>query len=355
MASVTLDRVSVELGDTRVLAGVDVEIADGAFVGIVGPSGAGKTTLLRAIAGLTPLHAGRIVFDDVDVTPTPAEDRDVGMVFQKPALLPNRTVDRNMAFPLEIRRQHVEEIRRRVSAEARAMHLEHLLLRRPSELSLGEEHLVQIARAMVRVPRVLLLDEPFANLDEPLRDRTRHEIGMLQEGYGVTTLMTSNDPHDALTLPHLLAVVDAGRLVQYAPPLTVRDAPATLGAAVATGEMSVVRATVRTTRGAVHLVAGGGEDGELRWPVGSPAYVDRIGDEVLVAARPEHMTRRDGGAVSARLVRRLAGSPPQLSCRIGRDVVVAHGTAADDDLDTLIGLHVEHVHVFDATTGHAIE
>jgi ABC-type sugar transport system ATPase subunit len=352
---VILDRVAVDVDDTRVLTDVDLEIADGAFVGVVGPSGSGKTTLLRAIAGLTPLRRGRIVFDDVDITTTRPEDRDVGMVFQKPALLPNRSVGRNVAFPLEIRHQHVEEIRRRVGAETRAMHLEHLLMRSPSELSRGEEHLVQIARTMVRVPRVLLLDEPFANLDAPLRDRIRHEIGMLQDGYGVTTLMTTNDPHDALTLPSVLAVVDGGRVVQYAPPHTVRSSPATLGAAVATGEMSIVRAVVRASQGAFELVAAADDGAELRWHVRSPAYADRVGEEVIVATRAEHVHRRADGAVSATLHRRLAGSPPMLACRIGRDSVFAHGEADDDELGSLVRLHLEHATVFDATTGHAID
>jgi ABC-type sugar transport system ATPase subunit len=331
-----------------------VEIADGTFVGVVGPSGAGKTTLLRAIAGLTPVAGGRIIFDDEDVTTTRPEDRDVGMVFQRPALLPNRNVARNVAFPLEIRREHVDEIRRRVGAETRALHLEHLLLRRPSELSRGEEHLVQIARAMVRVPRVLLLDEPFTNLDGPVHDRTRQEIGMLQEGYGVTTLMTTNDPRDTMSLPAMLAVIDGGHLVQYAPPMTVRDSPETLGAGVATGEMSLVRAQVRAAVEGVDLVAAGADGAELRWPARSPAYADRVGDEVLVATRAEHVVRRPDGDARAVLQRRVAGSPPMLACRIGPDTIVAHGDADADEIGSLVRLHVDRATVFDATTHHAI-
>ncbi len=135
-------------------------------------------------------------------------------MFQDPALFGHFSVGRNIAFPLEIRRQDAAEIRERVGAEVRALDIESLVLRDPMELSRGEQQIVQIARALVRVPKVLLLDEPFAALDEPRRDRLRAEVALLQAGYGVTTLMSTNDPPDVAALATSLVVLAAGRVVQ---------------------------------------------------------------------------------------------------------------------------------------------
>ena len=173
MASVSLSDLSVELGRRSILDRISLDIGDGTFAAVVGPSGVGKSTVLRAIAGLVVPVSGSILFDGVDMTRVKPAARDVGMVFQTPALLPNRNVRRNVEFPLELRGETAETMRDRVTAEARAMHIEHLLRRDPAHLSRGEQQLVQIARTMVRSPKVLLLDEPFAPLDEHLRSAMR--------------------------------------------------------------------------------------------------------------------------------------------------------------------------------------
>ncbi len=184
MATVELDRVSLRTGGEWRLDDISVALSDGAFVGLVGGSGSGKTTLLRTIAGLERPTSGTIRIDGDDVTRSAPSERDVAMVFQQPALLGHLSVRRNVSFPLDVRRRDAEEIRRRVDAEVRALHIEELLTRRPNELSHGEQQMVQVARALVRVPRVLLLDEPFAALDEPLRHRharrDRHAPGRLR-------------------------------------------------------------------------------------------------------------------------------------------------------------------------------
>ncbi|WP_040494855.1 ATP-binding cassette domain-containing protein, partial [Ilumatobacter nonamiensis] len=146
MASVALSDLSVVLGRQPILDRVSLDLADGTFAAVVGPSGTGKTTLLRAIAGLVKPSGGFITFDGHDVARLDAAQRDIGMVFQTSALLPHRNVQRNVEFPLELRRQTADEIHERVSAEARAMHIEHILRRSPSSLSVGEQQLVQIAR-----------------------------------------------------------------------------------------------------------------------------------------------------------------------------------------------------------------
>ena len=143
MASVSLSDLSVELGRRSILDRISLDIGDGTFAAVVGPSGVGKSTVLRAIAGLVVPVSGSILFDGVDMTRVKPAARDVGMVFQTPALLPNRNVRRNVEFPLELRGETAETMRDRVTAEARAMHIEHLLRRDPAHLSRGEQQLVR--------------------------------------------------------------------------------------------------------------------------------------------------------------------------------------------------------------------
>ncbi len=166
MAAIDLDHVSVRSGRTARLDDVSMTIDDGALVAVVGGSGSGKTSLLRAVAGLDLIERGLLRFDGRDVTRMTPGDRDVSMVFQSPALLGHLSARRNVSFPLDVRQVASEEIRQRVDAEVRALRIEGLMGRHPSTLSVGEQQMVQIARALVRVPAVLLLDEPFASLDD---------------------------------------------------------------------------------------------------------------------------------------------------------------------------------------------
>lgn len=264
MASVTLRSVRVVLADrrgdrsTEALAGIDLEVDDGELLAVVGTSGSGKTTLLRVIAGLDPVASGAVLMDGRDVTDDDPGSRDVAMVFQFPHLLPHRNVGRNVAFPLEVRRQTVDEIRARVGAEARALHIEALLERSPDELAAGEAQLVQIARALVRVPRVLLLDEPLARLDAHVRERMRRELRMLQQGYGVTTVLTTNDPVEAMAMSDRLAVLDAGRVVQVGAPLDVYRSPVSLLVARLTGPLATTVVDVAGRR----VVRGERPDGD---------------------------------------------------------------------------------------------
>lgn len=282
MASLSLSGVTVRHGATVALGPVELDVADGEFVGIVGMSGAGKTTLLRAVAGIDPIASGDVSIGGTDVTGSEPGTRDVAMVFQHPHLLPHRSVGRNVAFPLEVRRQTIDEIHQRVHAEARALHIEQLLERSPDTLSAGEMQLVQIARAMVRVPRVLLLDEPLARLDAHTREQMRRELRFLQRGYGVTTLATTNDPAEAMAMSDRLVVLEAGRIVQVGVPLDVYRDPVTIEVAQLTGpvELSVVEVS-----GDAHGYWLHGPGGvERAW---HSALADYVGTEVVRAVRPD--------------------------------------------------------------------
>ena len=352
MAEVELERVT--LRDSR-LDDVSLLIPDGAFVGVVGASGSGKSSLLRTIAGLDKPTSGQIRFDDRDVTQVAPGGRDVGMVFQEPALLGHLSVRRNVSFPLDVRRREAEDIRQRVDAEVRALHIEQLLVRRPNTLSHGEQQMVQIARALVRVPHVLLLDEPFAALDERLRHRMRAEIAVLQDGYGVTTLMSTNDPLDVITLTSLLVVLDEGRLVQFGDTAWVRRSPATLLAAAATGSLSLLPMTVTADREGFWLVRedpGGG--GLVRVRAWSPALNEYVGSRVTVGVRPDDLVVSDHGAIPAIVERRLPIPVGGVQCAVAGVPVMATTDGADVVAGQRVRLRLDHLAVFDKLTGTTI-
>ncbi|MEM1332960.1 MAG: ABC transporter ATP-binding protein [Actinomycetota bacterium] len=315
MASVTFESVQVASERTVLLDAVDLHVPDGAVAAVVGPSGSGKSTLLRAVAGLARISGGCLRLGERDVTVARTADRDVAMVFQEPSLLPRRTGRRNVEFPLEIRRATLESIRERVDAEARAMHIEHLLERLPSEMSRGEEQMVQVARALVRVPQVLLLDEPFASLDEPRRRAMRAELALLQAGYGVTTVIATNDPRDAVELATMVVALEGGdgsrpgRVVQVGATDDVRGQPATLDTAASLGDLWTIPVVVRADAGAVWLV--GELDASFRVRSWSPATASSDGRRLQLGVRTEHVIPGERGVHDARVRRVIPGSDPR--------------------------------------------
>lgn len=356
MARVELERATVISGRTRRLDDVSLAVAQGDFVGVVGPSGSGKSTLLRTVAGLERLASGAIRFDGLDVTTSSPGERDVSLVFQEPALLGHLSVRRNVSFPLDVRRRDPEEIRNRVDAEVRALRIGELMHRNPAHLSHGEQQMVQIGRALVRTSRVLLLDEPFASLDEPLRYRMRAEIGMLQEGYGVTTLMSTNDPLDVATLAKSVVVLHDGRIVQAGPAAVVRRSPASLGAAAATGSLTVIEMTVVADREGFWLMREDPRGGELvRIRAWTPSLAGYVGSNVVVGVRPHDLLVNETGAIPATVERRIPVPTGSVQCSVAGTLVtgtIEPGSAvASGDQ---VRLRLDHLTVFDPETDLAI-
>ncbi len=208
------------------------EIPDGLLVGLLGPSGCGKSTTLNLICGLETPTSGKIFFGEKDVTGLPPENRGVGMVFQNYALYPHLTVMQNILFPLEnlkgAEKLTKEEMRKRAEEAARLVQIEELMHRRPGELSGGQQQRVAIARALVKMPHVLLLDEPLSNLDARLRLQTREEIRKIQKATKITTIFVTHDQEEAMSISDMIVVMKEGVLQQIGKPQEVYDNPANL-------------------------------------------------------------------------------------------------------------------------------
>ena len=207
--------------------GLSLSVPGGELLALVGPSGCGKTTLLRLIAGLEEPTSGDITIAGVDQHGVPPARRDVAMVFQTLALYPHMTARGNLEFGLKLRKTPGAEMETRVSETAKLLGISDCLTRRPAELSSGQRQRVALGRALVRRPKVLLLDEPFANLDAPLRREMRRELQRLHRELKLTTILVTHDQAEALALGQRVAVMSAGRLEQVAEPETVRTQPAT--------------------------------------------------------------------------------------------------------------------------------
>ena len=228
MAAVTYEHASrvYAVGLAPAVDRLSLEIADGEFCVLVGPSGSGKSTALRMLAGLESVDGGRILIGDRDVTDLPAKQRDIAMVFQNYALYPHMTVGENMAFALKVARVPRAEITRRVGEAARLLELEEYLDRKPKALSGGQRQRVAMGRAIVREPRVFLMDEPLSNLDAKLRVSTRTQIASLQRRLGITTVYVTHDQVEAMTMGDRVAVMRSGHLQQVDNPERLYERPA---------------------------------------------------------------------------------------------------------------------------------
>src|SRR5919197_3020318 len=228
MGTVRLDHVYKRFGDVVAVNDLSLEVRDEEFLVFVGPSGCGKTTALRMIAGLEEQTSGDIYIGDRLVNDVPPKDRDIAMVFQNYALYPHMDVTQNLAFGLKLRHVAKSEIGRRIAEGARMLGLERLLKRKPRELSGGQRQRVALGRAIVREPKVFLMDEPLSNLDAKLRVQTRAELIKLHRRLGITTVYVTHDQVEAMTMGDRIAVMKDGLLQQVDAPLTLYNRPANM-------------------------------------------------------------------------------------------------------------------------------
>lgn len=257
----------------------NLDIRDGEFLVLVGPSGCGKTTTLRMLAGLEDVNAGSIFIDDVDVTHMHPKDRDIAMVFQSYALYPHMTVRENMSFALKINKTSKEEIEKRINDAAEILELGDLLDRKPKQLSGGQRQRVAMGRAIVRKPKVFLMDEPLSNLDAKLRVSTRTQIATLQRELGITTIYVTHDQTEALTMGNRIAVMKDGLLQQVGTPRALYEQPDNSFIASFIGSPSMNLGTALVTDNGINL---GGEVIPL-----SVAEKLKNYENVIVGFRPE--------------------------------------------------------------------
>ncbi|MEM0444987.1 MAG: ABC transporter ATP-binding protein [Nitrososphaerota archaeon] len=288
MATVRLKELYKRFDKVVAVDGVSLDIPDGDFVVLLGPSGCGKTTTLRCIAGLETPDQGEIWIGDSIVNDLPPKDRDVAMVFQNYALYPHMKVYDNLAFPLKMRKFEKSEIDRRVKEVADLLGIQHLLERRPRQLSGGEQQRVALGRAIIRRPRVFLMDEPLSNLDAKLRLFMRAELKRLQRELKTTTVYVTHDQAEAMAMADKIAVMNKGKVQQYDDPYTIYNKPANVFVATFIGSppMNMVKASVRQEGGSVILDAG-----YFSYSL-SAAYSEAVvrgaqSSEVLLGLRPE--------------------------------------------------------------------
>ena len=235
-----LNKISKRFGDTSVIEDLSLAVKEGEFLVLVGPSGCGKSTVLRLIAGLESLSAGELTLEGRSLNNVPPKDRDIAMVFQNYALYPHMNVYDNMAFGLKMRKTKKPDIQRLVSEAAERLQLTPLLKRKPKELSGGQRQRVALGRAIVRNPKVFLMDEPLSNLDAKLRQHMRHELALLHNSLNATTIYVTHDQVEALTLGHRLVVLNGGKIQQVDTPQHVYDKPANRFVASFIGQMNLV-------------------------------------------------------------------------------------------------------------------
>ena len=279
MTTVSLQSLVKRYGGATAVDGISLDIAHGEFISLLGPSGCGKTTTLKCLAGFEAIDRGRILFDGRDVAPLPPEQRDIGMVFQNYALFPHMTVAGNLAFGLEMRGRPKSEIATRVAAVLDLVQLGGMGTRYPRELSGGQQQRVALARALVIEPKILLLDEPLANLDATLRDEMRTFIRDLQRRVGISTLYVTHDQAEAMTMSDRVVVMFGGQIAQAAAPETVYDRPASEAVARFVGQANIIAGVVSAGSFAIDSPLG-------RLPMPQQAQF-AAGTRVSVIARPQ--------------------------------------------------------------------
>lgn len=294
MIELSVHDLHLDYGQNPVLKGVSMQLQQGEVVSLLGPSGSGKTTLLRAVAGLEAPKKGRInigertVYDSATKQETPAEERNLGLVFQSYALWPHKTVFDNVAYPLKLRKTPSAEIRERVQAVLDQLGLGKLGKRHPHELSGGQQQRVAIGRALVYSPPVILLDEPLSNLDAKLREEARAFLRELIMRLGLSALMVTHDQSEAMAISDRILLLNNGKIEQQGTPQDMYGSPNTLFTAEFMGSNNRLNGTVTELRDGKARIQG---EGWVLW--GKAAEGVREGHEATAVIRVEQVRLSD--------------------------------------------------------------
>jgi len=359
MATVSLEQVRKVYPNGHVgVEDASFAIEDGELLVLVGPSGCGKTTLLRMIAGLESISSGTLRIDGRVVNDVAPKDRDIAMVFQNYALYPHMTVAENLGFGLHLRGKPKDEIAHRVREAARLLQLEHRLDARPAALSGGQRQRVALGRALVREPKVFLLDEPLSNLDAKLRLTMRVELARLHRQLGTTTIYVTHDQVEAMTLGERIVVLDGGRIQQIDTPMNLYQRPANLFVAGFLGSpaMNMLRGTLHRQNGWQLVLP------HIALPLGAlPAQGAALeawkGREIVLGVRPEDLqpaASQDAVLEATVEVIEPVGNEVFLNLRFGEQHIVSR--VPPQQMPTpggslQLSFSAERLHFFDAENG----
>jgi multiple sugar transport system ATP-binding protein len=356
MANVILKDVVKQFKTATAVDRLSIEIPDREFAVLVGPSGCGKTTALRMIAGLEPVTSGEIYIGDRLVNDVPPKDRDIAMVFQNYALYPHMTVHENMAFALKMRKISRAEIDERVRSTAELLGIGDLLSRKPKALSGGQRQRVAVGRAIVREPKVFLMDEPLSNLDAKLRVQMRAELSKLHNRLQTTMIYVTHDQTEAMTMGDRIVVMKDGQVQQVGPPLEIYSRPDNMFVAgfIGSPSMNFIKGVLDEKSGGVAFSAFGFEwilNDKQAKKVRDLGY---IGKEVIFGTRPEdikYASQQSAGNFQACIeVIEYTGSEVYLHCSgFGEKMLTirAAGVSAKRGDTINLALNIDRAHIFD--------
>jgi multiple sugar transport system ATP-binding protein len=368
MSNLSLKHIyKIYTGNVTAVRDFSLDIDDKEFVVFVGPSGCGKSTTLRMIAGLEEISQGELYIGDKIVNDVAPKDRDIAMVFQNYALYPHMSVYDNMAFGLKLRKTPKAEIDKKVKEAAKILDIEHLLDRKPKALSGGQRQRVALGRAIVREPKVFLMDEPLSNLDAKLRVQMRTEIAKLHKKLQTTFIYVTHDQTEAMTMGTRIVVMKDGVIQQVDTPQKIYEHPANIFVAgfIGSPQMNFVDAKVTEAGGKVVLTFG---DDEVVLPEDKAAVVKKegyIGKDVIMGIRPENIddseefiAKRQDSVISATVeVTELMGAETYIYLAKGKANIVARvdGSSKAKAGDILkVALDTSKIHVFDKETENTI-
>ncbi len=359
MARVVWEKVTKKFGQVVAVDNLTLTAEDGEFLVLVGPSGCGKTTALRLVAGLEEPTSGLIWIGDRVVNDLPPRDRDVAMVFQSYALYPHMSVYDNMAFGLRLRGVPKAEVDRRVKQVAEILGIADLLNRKPRQLSGGQRQRVALGRAIVREPKVFLMDEPLSNLDAKLRVQTRAELKKLHQALNTTTIYVTHDQVEAMTMGTRIAVMNRGVLQQVDTPQNVYEHPVNIFVAgfIGSPAMNFFRGRLLSEDGRLYVDLG---DFRVEVPgrLGEVLRERAPGPEVVLGVRPEHIRPAGGPGIRCRVeVVEPLGSETLVHVSSGRHtwtVWLPGMLKVEPGMSLELEFDPEKLHLFDAGTERAL-
>jgi ABC-type sugar transport system ATPase subunit len=346
---VLLKGIRKSFGSVEALKGIDLEIAAREFFALLGASGSGKSTTLRVIAGLETPDAGTMTVDGADVTYASPGERNVAMVFQNYALYPHMTLEQNIGFPLKMDGTPKAEIRTLVREAAARVKIDHLLERRPGQLSGGQQQRCALARAIVRKPRLFLLDEPLSNLDAQLRLETRIELKRLHTSLDVTTIYVTHDQEEAMTIADRMAIFRDGEIIQIGTPSEVFNSPDNLDVAAFIGSPPMNLLPARAEGGAISIAG---------YKIAATERYGARSGEVVLGIRPSYIRLADEGLPARLLLSENLGESMLLNVDVaGAIVKLRLGEMRNIAAGETVRLGFDHaqIHLFDPQSRRRID